>query len=1187
MATETKAVSRKPRRWLRWVGFFFVCMFVGLILLYFVGTSEWALRSVILPKVSKAMNADVTVEGANISPFSSVNLRGLRVQTKGADPLVTAKEVRARYSLMDIIKGNINVSEVTLESPTVNLVTFADGTSNLDPITQQSKEEKPREKKKPKAKKDEKPTQLNLQKFALNNATVRKVEQRKDGTQQVLLLSGVNVTAADLANNKTGKLTLAADVNLNQGLNTASNGVLVAKVAGNFDIALDAALKPTKAKGQTKVDVTEGKGAFAQVNALGVVLNTDVTPTQLSDVSVRFAQNGKNLGAITASGPFSAETMEGKIAVAISGIDKQVLNLAGAAMGIDFNQTTINSTNTIELTQRGRVVSVNGALLVGNLGVTQKGQTTPTMDIRSGYAVTMDQTNQTAMLHAFTLNGTQGGNEFLRGTLAKPMLLDLGKGSNAVDESTFDLVVTNFNLPDWQAFIGTNATISSGKLAMTLNLIAKQAGKNLTLNFATRLNSLTAVAGSNRIDNADIAMDAKGTVQDFSAVKLDSYALQLARAGQRALSATGALQYDTKTQDADVQADVDVALPQVATLVVVPGLTVQSGTAKFAGHIVQKNTTPAQTNNPVLNRAVMGKLNLAEFTGALQSNRFDRFATAVDVDVAMNGPAVNIKKLSGTLQQSGEAGGSFDVAGNYHLDNKAGQITAKLVDLNQHALKSFVAAALGEKQLETVTINATANANMASATDGSVKAELHVANLVVNDPSGAVPRTPLAVDLTADTSIAKSVYDIKAIQLALTKTERAENKLNVAGRIDMTKSNAWTGNLKVASDGLDLTIYYDLFSKKGTNITATADTASKPPAQPPGEAKPETEPAAMQLPFANFTSEIAIAKLFLREVVVSNLTSKTLLEGGRITANPFSLLLNGAPVSLAAILNVGVPGYQYDINATLGGVPIEPLANTFKPEQRGIYKGLIISSNTIKGAGFTGASLKKNLAGNISFVLTNAEIRYQDARFENKYLGWLVKWVPTVTTYLKVPELQDSPISLVDAQVAIGNGTVDLRRTIIESSAFQAGVSGPIALNEVITNSTLKLPLQLNLRRSIAQKARLVPPGGAEAEYVRFPSFLTIEGTIGQPKYNLNERAVLQIIAQAAAGGLIRGDAGKFLQGLGNLSGGTGTNPPAGSTNAAPATNSVGNLLKALPGLFDKQPKPPRTNPPANQRRRQ
>src|SRR5260221_716541 len=113
-----------------------------LVVAYFVGTSEGFLKSVILPRGSKAMNATVTIEGASISPFSEVVLRNLKVVTTGTEPLLTAQEVHARYSLTKMMGGNIVVQEVTVASPTINVVENADGTSNLDPLTKGQKEEK-------------------------------------------------------------------------------------------------------------------------------------------------------------------------------------------------------------------------------------------------------------------------------------------------------------------------------------------------------------------------------------------------------------------------------------------------------------------------------------------------------------------------------------------------------------------------------------------------------------------------------------------------------------------------------------------------------------------------------------------------------------------------------------------------------------------------------------------------------------------------------------------------------------------------------------------------------------------------------------------------------------------------------------------------------------------------------------
>jgi hypothetical protein len=706
---------------------------------------------------------------------------------------------------------------------------------------------------------------------------------------------------------------------------------------------------------------------------------------------------------------------------------------------MDFNQTAISSTNTIELTQKGKMVTVNGALFVGNFSVTKQGQTTPTVDVRSSYAVVYDELKQTALVQTFALNGTQNSVEFLRGSLAKPMRLDLGAASGAVDESAFNLVVTNFNLPDWRAFFGTNVALSSGRAGVNLNLLSHQAGKELL---------------------------------------------------------------------------------------------------------------------------IAGTVNLDDLTGTMDANRFDRFATALDVDVALRGQDLEIKKLSGALRQSGQAGGSFDVAGRLHLTNQVGTITATLTDLNQHALKSFLAAALGDKQLESITINSKTTAKLDGADKVAVQTEFHVANLVVNDPSGQVPRTPLAVDITADVAKAGQAVDLRAVQLALTKTERAPNTLNVAGRVDMTKSNAWTGNVKITSDGLDVTPYYDLFADKKPKTETT--TSSRP--VPPTETKPETEPEPMTLPFSQFTAEMSIAKFFLREVAISNLVSKTVIEGARVKADPFSLTLNGAPVNFSAFVNLAVAGYEYDMNAKLAGVPVEPLVNSFAPEKRGQMKGDLFTSAQIKGAGVTGPNLKKNLGGQIGLTLTNANV--QVTQYKS-----LTQILTPIAIALRIPQLSESPLNWIDAQATISNGTVHLPGAIAESSVFRGGMSGTVTMDEVLTNSVLNnLPVDIALRRNVSDAARMTPSGTpADVQFVTLPRFVSVAGTAGNPKTKIDTIAVTRLLA-GTVGNYLGGDAGKILKGIGNL--GTGSSTNASGTNTT-STNAVGNLIQGLGSLLQK---PAKTN---------
>ena len=152
-------------KWPKRLAVTFGVLLALLVVVYFVATSAFFLKSFILPKVGKSLNADVTVADASISPFSSVTLRDLQVKTTGAEPLARIGVVRARYGLREIIGGNIKVDEATLENPVIHIVKNPDGTSNLDPILNR-----------PPSAASEPSTEamnLNIRNIALKNAAVR------------------------------------------------------------------------------------------------------------------------------------------------------------------------------------------------------------------------------------------------------------------------------------------------------------------------------------------------------------------------------------------------------------------------------------------------------------------------------------------------------------------------------------------------------------------------------------------------------------------------------------------------------------------------------------------------------------------------------------------------------------------------------------------------------------------------------------------------------------------------------------------------------------------------------------------------------------------------------------------------------------------------------------------------------
>src|SRR6185295_5277286 len=176
---------------------------------------------------------------------------------------------------------------------------------------------------------------------------------------------------------------------------------------------------------------------------------------------------------------------------------------------------------------------------------------------------------------------------------------------------------------------------------------------------------------------------------------------------------------------------------------------------------------------------------------------------------------------------------------------------------------------------------------------------------------------------------------------------------------------------------------------------------------------PGPEPAPVTLPFQNFTTELSIGRFYLREVAITNWQTGVKLDGSRVTVNPCQLTLNGAPVQASVALNLGVPGYEYDVTFSGDKIPVEPLANSFSPEYRGQAKGELLASAQIKGAGTSDANLRKNLSGRLDFTFTNAIIQLSGERAR--------RLITPIALVLRLPELKQTPINWLDTAVRIGD----------------------------------------------------------------------------------------------------------------------------------------------------------------------
>jgi hypothetical protein len=264
------------------------------------------------------------------------------------------------------------------------------------------------------------------------------------------------------------------------------------------------------------------------------------------------------------------------------------------------------------------------------------------------------------------------------------------------------------------------------------------------------------------------------------------------------------------------------------------------------------------------------------------------------------------------------------------------------------------------------------------------------------------------------------------------------------------------------------------------------------------------------------------------------------MDGSRATVRPFKLSLNGAPVNATADLDLGVPGYRYDATVDADRVPVAPLVSTFLPERKGQMGGTLTAHLQLRGAGVTGRGLQKNLTGHFTAGVTNLNLAVANVR--NPVLKSVINVVATIPQLLGNPEsgiisllgqatgqggglmdtLRQSPIQIINAQGRAGDGRIDLQPATVQSLAFKATGRGDIVLAPMISGSSINIPVAISVSQPIAQQlnfARGNTP--ANGDYVPLPQFLTMTGTLGVPRTDINKLALGGMAVKSLGGGLL------------------------------------------------------------------
>lgn len=192
---------------------------------------------------------------------------------------------------------------------------------------------------------------------------------------------------------------------------------------------------------------------------------------------------------------------------------------------------------------------------------------------------------------------------------------------------------------------------------------------------------------------------------------------------------------------------------------------------------------------------------------------------------------------------------------------------------------------------------------------------------------------------------------------------------------------------------------------------------------------------------------------------------------------------------------------------------------------------------SITGSGVAVPELRKTLKGSGQFLGTN--LNYRVTAAQNPLIETLVM---ALSGALRIPNLSKMPVDLVSASAEVDQGVVQIRSFEVGNATYLASGKGRIELQDVLDDSRYDIPISVSVPDELTKKREALP------------DFLTIRGTVGKPKADIDPAGVALALTRLPGplGDLVNQGAGRVEKTVERVVGGAGA--------------AVGNALKGLFG---------------------
>ena len=167
---------------------FLLVLLVSPIILLNIGKVQRFVVDKVTEALETKMETKVEIGGVKLRLFNRVTLEDVYLADQQGDTLLFAQEVKANIAILPLFKRELNIREGILENIDIHIVTFKDGSNNIQFILEAFKPKK----------KSNNPFDFDLNKIELDHGTITYVDLRGDTTVRPELFNAKHIELNDV-----------------------------------------------------------------------------------------------------------------------------------------------------------------------------------------------------------------------------------------------------------------------------------------------------------------------------------------------------------------------------------------------------------------------------------------------------------------------------------------------------------------------------------------------------------------------------------------------------------------------------------------------------------------------------------------------------------------------------------------------------------------------------------------------------------------------------------------------------------------------------------------------------------------------------------------------------------------------------------------------------------------------------